>query len=700
MIGVGGLVVILSQGFVPPASAAATPCDLAERLATFDLAAARAEYVKLLESDAREACAGPGLRKVSESQRRVADALAQADDEVVLGHDAEALALVAEALDLDPSNGPAQDLLDTLARKGSPPKQAVAGFAAADALWNAGYKTQAREQAQKVAAEKAAAIPARFKSPGPSIASQVKDRTADVATYGSALAIVLVIVAAGLALVWKLWSGLVRRRFVNLGTFTAHPAPADKEGETVASPKLSGDLLKVVVAEEFAAASRATGTFRVVDASAVDLPDFLDGPEQLKPLGKLLQVLFRRSVLTLSATARELGAGEWQVNVQIATRRRVKRLETFEVPSSAGADASAVGTIIAAWAMCVMRTLIGWPLRRPTYPLGTTSWMSLARMRLAMRSKGPGAEEQIHGSLAHDHRNAAALAWLGQIQVQSPNDAVRVADGLNHLKLAADTLASMPTQRPRWIRGRPHRAHVQWEPLWFQISYARTVSLLHRYYRFQAMDPPQPDQEDLDAALAEGLALAQAIAETWLSVHSFWRRSAVTKTRREELATMLNVDDEYYLGVLAGALVEGVDPPPAPAGCTRDGRDLWEWVAKFDRSRELGELLGLVTTPSSHAGIQALYNIACVWTRIGRFDEALEGLRVMFGHVAGGAIPLVVAQVEHDPTLERLRKDPVHSQTLATMLAEVRQRSPQKELRTSASPAKAGRWTVEVVTRS
>ncbi|HET7720336.1 MAG TPA: hypothetical protein VFK43_10245, partial [Acidimicrobiales bacterium] len=361
------------------------------------LAAARSEYVALLGASGGPACAEAGLRRVAEMQRQVAALLSRAEEEVVLGHDQEGLKLIAQALDVDPSNGPARTLLGTLAQKGSPPKPSAAGFEGAQALWNAGYKTEAREQARKVATEKGLAIPPHLEPPGKAVATQVKERSADVATFASGLAIALVVLAAIVALMAKLWTGLVRRRFINLGAFTTHPADA----------KLSGDLLKAVVAEEFAGAARSSKTFRVVDASAVELPDFLDVPEQLKPIGKLLQLLFRRTVLTLSATARNQGGGVWQVTGQIATRRRVKRQETFKVPAPVGSEPTVVGMFIAAWALCAMGSLIGWPWRRRSYPLGTTSWQSLVEIRLADLAGSTAAEEErLRRALADDHLNA------------------------------------------------------------------------------------------------------------------------------------------------------------------------------------------------------------------------------------------------------------------------------------------------------
>jgi len=685
-----GAVFVAAGLLAPAAGAAQTNCARAEWLATFDLAAARNEYVALLGSSGVPACGEAGLRKVAELQRQVATLLSRAEEETVLAHDQEAIKLVAQALDIDPSNAPARMLLGTLAQKGSPPKPAAAGFEGAQALWDAGYRAEAREQARKVATEKALAIPSHLKPPGKAIATQVKDRTADVAAFGSGLAIVLIVLAAVVALVGKLWTGLVRRRFINLGAFVTHPADA----------KLSGDLLKAVVAEEFAAAASSSNTFRVVEASAVELPDFLDVPEQLKPIGKLLQVLFRRTVLTLSATARNRGAGVWQVTGQIATRRRVKRQETFEVPASAGSELSVVGMFVGAWALCAMGSLMGWRWRRRTYPLGTTSWQSLVGVRLAAQVEGTAAEEErLRRSLADDHLNSVALAQLGFIESDSPAEAGRYSEGLAHLASAADVLAARPTQRPRWIRGRPHRAHVQWEPLWFQISYLRTTGLLHRYYWSQTPSAPRPDPQDIEDALAEGLRLAQAIAATWLSIHGPWRRFAINKSRRRELVSMLEVDDESYLGVLAGALVENVDPPPSPAaGTPLQGKALWRWLNRFSAERDLDHLLLQATTPSHNPDGRTLYNIACVWTRIGRYDEALAALRSMFAQAAANDLPGRMTQVEEDPTLEPLRTDLESATTLALMLAKAAKRVPTKELRPAPAPAKAGRWTVEVLT--
>ncbi len=674
--------------------AAAADCGRAEQLTTLDLLAARAEYLKLLESDDPPACARAGFDRVAQRRREVAGLLAQTEDAAALGRNDDAARLIAQVLVLDPANDHGQTLLDDLARDQSPPERPASDFAGASALLNAGYEDEAREEARKIAAEKRIPIPNEFKEPDVSPSDWVKARTEDAAAWAGGLAIGAALFVAAVALLLKFHGWIVRRRFVTLGNFTSQQSGVSNAGEE----------LKTVVGEELANASRTSQTFRVVDAAGVQLPELIDVPEQLAPFAKLIQLLFRRTILTISATARARDGGGWQVTAQINGRRRVLEQETFSVPAAAGAGLHPVGVWVGAWALYGLRANMGWRWRRRTYPFGTANWQSFAWARLA--AVGGGAPElkrqRLHQALLHDHRHVAALALLGTEQTLDPADEQSFADGLAHFEFAAVALAERPTRRSRVIRGRPHCKHVKFEPLWFQIAYAHTVALLHRYHDGEASNPRSAKGDDLTAGQDLAFELTRAIASTWLTLTGCWRRFAVNGTRRAELRKMLAWDDEYHLGVLAGALVTTRKKPVTPASVERrTGRRLWKWVAAFADEPEpkVEQLLGMVTSPPSHAHPDTLYNLACVWAQSGHMENALAALRASFEHDVGERFADNLHWAETDPTLQPLRNDEAWGPKLRGLLEELKQRLPKPSTPPSTAHGTGDRWTVELLAR-
>lgn len=699
-------VVVASAGSV----AAADPCEEAARLAAFDLAAARAEYVDLLESDDPPDCARLALPSLGSKQREVVALLAEAEDEIALGREADALVRISKAAVLDPASKRAQELLAKLLASTSPSTSVPEAFAGAIGLFDAGYEDEARVEARKVAAEKKIGIPAKLAAPGEAPTAWIGDRTKDAGTWASGLAVGLVLLVGAVAGVLKPWRWLMRRRFVALGTFTRFPQPpkdakpADAKPADAKSPEpILSDELKAEVAAELAGASAGSTTFVVVDPTAVEMPELLEVPEQLKPLGKLFQVLFRRGVLTISATAK-VGDDGWRITAQISKRRGVVAQHTIDVPLEAGTDVRTAGVFTAAWAMCSVRNMIGWGWerrRRGTFPFNTNDWESLAWLRLALirKSEERGA---LHQALYSDHRNAFALARLGRSQASAFGDDREYHAGLNHLSLGKGCLKSRPTHRLRRLFGQPHRRGVQWEPLWFQIVYMEVVTRLHRYYTMKAesvrTEGSVLSTTDLDDAVTFALELSTAIAETWLSVNGFWRQFAITKSRRKELQKTLEGDDEYYLGVLAGALVEarGSLPAPAPSGGL-EGRKLWKWLAKFDPDRDLARLVAIVTEPSSHLHASTLYNIGCFWTVAGKFEEALRYLRDGFDHLVGSDFARMLKSMQNDPTFDPLRNDDRYGPEFGLLCDELEAQVKPETPGTGKAPTDV--WVVEVLSK-
>jgi adenylate cyclase len=61
----------------------------------------------------------------------------------------------------------------------------------------------------------------------------------------------------------------------------------------------------------------------------------------------------------------------------------------------------------------------------------------------------------------------------------------------------------------------------------------------------------------------------------------------------------------------------------------------------------------------------ALYNIACVYSQVGEFDQAIELLEKVLPYT--DASPAKRASLQHDPDLDPIRADPRFQKLLETM---------------------------------
>ncbi|MGH9151584.1 MAG: hypothetical protein ACRD03_04060 [Acidimicrobiales bacterium] len=671
-----------------PPRAAASGCEAADLLASFDVEAARVAYLELASADDVPACARDGIDRLTPLRAEVHRLLAAAQDAVSTQRTAEAVELVGQVRRLDPGNDAAKALLDDLAAGRTVPAPADP-FAGARALLAAGYDDEAREAARAVAIEDKVPIPAELGAEEPSATVRVKDRTNDVSAWAGAAAIVAAVAGATLALVLKFIGWLRRKRFVTLGTFVVH------DGEEGA-----GATLRTIVAEELAEAARSSKTFRVVDSAGVDLPELVEVPEQIRPVGQAIQLLFRRPVLTVGAAARPLGRGAWQVTAQITGRRRVVAQDTFRVPADAGPGLDRVGVWTAAWALYGLRANIGWQWRaHRTYPFGTARSASFAWLRLAAwRNVDPAIRlRRLHAALLEDHCNVAALCRLGMAQTADLDDVEEFRSGVEHLERAERALADRPTRLPRTLLGRPHRAKTRLEPLWFQIAYARTIAHLHRFSHGQSTVPSTAEADDLRVGTDCAVELAESIADTRLMLSGWWRRFTVSRARRRELRDMLNRDDRDHLGILAGACAAAargrVDPVPSGSA---GGRAFWKLAFRLAHDRDAAGLLGLVAEPLPEPHPRTLYNLACVWAQAGHPDKALENLRASFEHEVGDALVRHVAEAEEDPTLHPLRSDAACGEAFRSLIEDLRRRAPVRPPAATAAPVTADLWRVEV----
>jgi hypothetical protein len=670
----------------PATSASATDCTAAERLAKVDLDAARMAYLALLDVDVPPACAAQGFGEVARMRATVAGLLVEAQDAAARGDTLAAVNAVAAVRRLDPANGAAHAVLDGLVTPSPTPTPSASAYAGPDALYDAGYHEEAREEARKVAVASGVPIPSRYDKSHESRVTAVEGWTEIATKLLAALGVAFGLIVVLIALATKLAGGVARRRAVTLGTF------ATVEGEAADA----GAQVKTVVAEEMAEAARSTESFRVVDAAAVDLPDLVSLPDQFKAVTVVTQFLFRRPLLTISATARGLDGSGWQVTAQVADRRKVVAQETFAVPAAAGPGVKPLGVWIAMWAMFAVHENTGWRWPRETYRFGTKRWVSAAWMRLAVAPDVIPAVriERLHRALLTDHRNVVALAWLGAWQTGQAADPLAVHSGLEHLRLAERTLETRPTRRYRLVRGTRRRRHFQIEPLWFQIAYARTIAYLHRYAVYGCAS-------DLVTGTDLAMDLARRIAATSLTLSGWWRRFGIQRTRRQELRAMLDRDHEYHLGVLAGALASAYEPKPLQPvqPPRRTGRTFWKWVAAHLAAKpDPRELLGVVTwSTAGRVDADTAYNLACVWAQAGNPRASFASLRTAFEHQVGRSLEGMLLDAETDPTLNPLKGDPEYGSRCAELIATMRARLLAPRPADGVPAGAHEQWTVEVL---
>lgn len=690
---------------------AAENCDRAEQLAGFDLSAARTAYLELLAGDDPPRCARRGFDDVASKQIEVATLVAQARDAVAVDELDEAVGHINDALALDPANDDAHALLEELAvdePEEQPDDDLIGFFRPALILHDAGYEDEARTLAREIVQsdaftaalseaapeDLAEVLPDDLQEPDPSTVEWIEDRTADLGKVAIAAAVLLLVGA--LLLRFAAW--VVRRRSVTLGTFVMHPGDGAEEDEKKPDATAMGAVLKAAVAAELADQQRSVGTFRNVDAAGVDLPELVEVPEQLKPVASAVQVLLRRPILTVSAEARRLDDG-WHVTAQVAGRRRVAEQESFSVPDEAGTGVDVVGVWVAAWATFALQSNIGWRWRRSRlYPFGTDSWKSAAWVRCASRQdpSSSARTDALHRALLEDHGNVTALALLGSDQTNGVVESDDFTEGLEHLRVAEKVLVDRPTRSARWLRGKPRRTHLNIEPLWFQIRYAQSIARLHRAHKLGA---------DPSAEIPGVKELVQAIAATTLTMSDRWHRFIVSGARRAELRRMLDRDDEYHLGVLAGALaatssvkpVKSVAYHPAQPGRTWDPerwlrRRRWMDVQARLDDLDAGVFLGLVEAPPDEAHTDTRYNLACVFAQAGKPIEALEQLAQSFEHILGEDLRRQLDWMDEDPTLLPIKEE--HAAAFDALIARLRKRIPPEKPPASG----AGDWEVEVIT--
>jgi tetratricopeptide (TPR) repeat protein len=194
-----------------------------------------------------------------------------------------------------------------------------------------------------------------------------------------------------------------------------------------------------------------------------------------------------------------------------------------------------------------------------------------------------------------------------------------------------------------------HLAHLSW---WRRRS-AQTLNAT----RTGSEPPPRLPDDDSQNAIIYAEVRDRSAADVKAEASESWSglRRAIEASSEEDLAKPHPSEPESQVW-------EAV-----PGAIGHAGVHIWSWYLDIgDEARAMevarwaAELeQGFFTTPAQLAGSR--YNLACVYARLGKADEALPLLRQSFE-----ADPKLVAWARKDRDLDRIRDDPELRQLIAT----------------------------------
>lgn len=545
-------------------------------------------------------------------------------------------------------------------------------YAAAHALWDAGYEDEARSEARRVATEDApgTAIPERFRAPqasrGDETIAWLEDRTDDAGTVSGAVAVLVVLVAlAALGMLWVL------RRILRPRVVVADPA-----GEVP-----GGAALSTLLMQELQSSGTGVSVERVDGAAstpALDVASVFDGPWSWVPA--LLRRTSKRATITVSL--RPATVDEERVAVGVAIAASGNRVLTSRVFVESGEErpvaelAAMMVPRIAAW---VIGDLVA---RREVVDPGATSatppdvrWESWGWFRRGVAAAHRGRRDEARSCYLHavetDATNAEAWVNLAALDLREPAHLARVAARLE----AAHDL------------GRERPGH---ESLAMRVLYLRAVTDLHA-----AGDDPPPGHRKLTDAAQHATVLVATVARTLLAPSE--RRSAATRDARRVADASLDAALTLLRSIQIARRVADPEAGREPA----------------DRDRALRRLATLDAPAAPEVGPEALrrlleavrprhawaraacYNLACNEARrlasadaADRPALAEEMLEQLLRGLEGADRSLVRWARDRDPAFAGLRSDEGElGERFRSVLTDLLPGPPQRA---------AGQWTVAV----
>ena len=193
----------------------------------------------------------------------------------------------------------------------------------------------------------------------------------------------------------------------------------------------------------------------------------------------------------------------------------------------------------------------------------------------------------------------------------------------------------------RW-NAKDHLAHLSW---WRRRS-ARTLNAVRTGGE---LPPPVPDDDDVQNAIIYAEIRDRSAADVKADATESWMalREAVEESSEEDLA-------KQHPSQPQSQVWEAV-----PGAIGHAGTHVWSWYLDIgDEARAMAvahwaaEMEGRFFTKPEQLAVSR-YNLACVYGRLGRAQEALPLLRESFA-----ARPDLIALARKDTDLDRIREDP------------------------------------------
>ena len=217
-----------------------------------------------------------------------------------------------------------------------------------------------------------------------------------------------------------------------------------------------------------------------------------------------------------------------------------------------------------------------------------------------------------------------------------------VDDGRAHESELAALAVDVPANRDRSWNAKDHLAHVSW---WRR----RTVQTLDAVRTGGELPPAVPDDDNVQNAIIYAEIRDRSAADVKAEATGSWTalRKAIEESSEEDLTKQHPRQPQSQVW-------EAV-----PGAIGHAGTHVWSWYLDIGEearamaaARWSAEVEGRFFTRPEQLAVSR-YNLACVYGRLGRAQDALPLLRESFA-----ARPDLIALARKDTDLDRIREDP------------------------------------------
>ena len=225
-----------------------------------------------------------------------------------------------------------------------------------------------------------------------------------------------------------------------------------------------------------------------------------------------------------------------------------------------------------------------------------------------------------------------------------------VDDGRERESELADLVVDAPANPDRTWNAKDHLAHLSW---WRR----RSAQTLDAVRTGGELPPPLPDDDDVQNAIIYAEVRDRPADEVKADATESWTalRKAVEEASEDDLATQHPRESQSQVWEVV------------PSAIGHSGTHVWSWYLDIGEearamaaARRTAEMEASFFTKPEQLAVSR-YNLACVYGRLGRAQEALPLLRESFA-----ARPDLIALARKDTDLDRIRDEPEFKAMLAS----------------------------------